>query len=128
MNAIKNNFLITGDKFMSEIHLRQPGFMYSVFNPFIKKKERIKNFTETKDSRYIYQNELDGACSEHGMAYGDFKDLNRRTAADKVLSENAFNIAQNPKYDRFQGGLASMAYKFLDKKPFGETVKKRNYN
>ena len=113
MNAIKNNFLITGDKFMSEIHLRQPGFMYSVFNPFIKKKERIKNFTETKDSRYIYQNELDGACSQHGMAYGDFKDLNRRTAANKVWRDKAFNIAKNLKYE-YQYGLASVNDKFFD--------------
>ena len=50
------------------------------------------------------------------MAYGDFKDLARRTASDKVLKDKAFNIAENPKYDGHQRGLASMVYKFVDKK------------
>ena len=50
------------------------------------------------------------------MAYGDFKDLNRRTAADKVLRDKAFNIAKNPKYDGYKRGLASMVYKLFDKK------------
>ena len=50
------------------------------------------------------------------MAYGDFKDLERRTAADNVLRDQAFNIAKNPKYDGYQKGLASMVYKFFDKK------------
>ena len=49
------------------------------------------------------------------MAYGDFKDLTRRTASDNVLRDNAFNIAKNPKYDGYQRGLASMVYKFLIK-------------
>ena len=50
------------------------------------------------------------------MAYEDFKDLNRRTAADKVLRDKAFDIAKNPKYDEYQRVLASMVYKFFDKK------------
>ena len=50
------------------------------------------------------------------MPFGDFKDLNRRTAADKVLRDKAFNIAKNPKYDGYQRGLASMVYKCFDKK------------
>ena len=50
------------------------------------------------------------------MAYGDFKDLGRRTASDKVLRDKAFNIAKNPKYGGYQRGLASMVYKFFDKK------------
>ena len=57
------------------------------------------------------------------MAYGNFKDLNRRTGADKVLGDKAFNIAKNPKYDRCQRGLASMIYKFFDKKASGGTAK-----
>ena len=52
------------------------------------------------------------------MAYGDFKDLNRRTFADKVLRDKAFNIAKNPKYDGYKRGLASMVYKLFDKKNF----------
>ena len=50
------------------------------------------------------------------MAYGDFKDLARRTASDKVLRDKAFNIAKSPKYGGYQRGLASMVYKFFDKK------------
>ena len=57
------------------------------------------------------------------MAYGDFKDLTRRTASDKVLRDKAFNIAKNPKYDGYQRGLACMVYKFFDKKISGSGVK-----
>ena len=56
------------------------------------------------------------------MAYGNFKDLTTRTASDKVLKDKAFNIAKNPKYDGYQRGLASMAYKFFDKKSKGGGV------
>ena len=78
-----------------------------------KKKERIQRFNETGDSRCIYLNELDKACFQHGMAYGDFKDLNRRTASNNILRDKTFNIAKNSKYDEYQKGLASMVYKFL---------------
>ena len=57
---------------------------------------------ETRDKKYIYRNELDKACFQHDMAYGDFKDLARRTAADKVLRDKAFNVAKDPKYDGYQ--------------------------
>ena len=50
------------------------------------------------------------------MAYGDFKDLKRRTASDKTLRDKAFIIAKNPKYDGYQRGLASMVYTFFEKK------------
>ena len=53
------------------------------------------------------------------MAYGNFKDLKRRTFSDKVLKDKAFNIAKNPKYDGYERGLASMVYKFFDKKSKG---------
>ena len=111
MNDIINKFFLVGDKFMPEMHLRQPGFTYSTCGPFTKNKERIQKFKQTGDSRYIYKNELDKACFEHYMAYGDFKALKRRTAADNVLRDKAFNIAKNPKYDGYQRGLASMVYK-----------------
>ena len=122
MNDIISKFLLVGDKFMSKMHLRQPGFTYSACGPFTKNKERIQKFKQTGDSRYIYKNELDKACFQHDMAYGDFKDLKNRTAADKVLSDKAFNITKNPKYDRYQRGLASMVYKFFDKKTKGSGV------
>ena len=102
MNEIVNKFLLAGDKCMLEMHLRQPGFAYSACGPFTKNKEGIKKIKETGNSRYIYQNELDKACFQHDMAYGDFKDLNRRTFADKVLCDKAFNIAKDPKYDGHQ--------------------------
>ena len=68
----------------------------------LKNKERIQRFKETGDSRYIYQNELDKDCFLHDMAYGDFKDLTRRTSSDKVLRDKAFNVAKNSKYDGYQ--------------------------
>ena len=107
---------------MAEMHLKQPGFIYSAGGPFIKNKKRIKKFKEAGDSNYIYKNELDQACFQHYMAYGDFKDLERRTAFDKNLRDKAFNIAKNPKYDGCQRGLASMVYKFFDKKLKGSGV------
>ena len=110
------SFLLAGNTFMPEMYLKQPGFTYSVCRPFTKNKERIQKFKETGDTSYIYKNELDKACFQHDMAYGDFKDLARRTASDKVLRDKAFNIAKNPKYDGYQRGLASMVYKFFDKK------------
>ena len=98
------------------MHLRQPGFTYIACGPFTKNKERISKFKQTGDSRYIYKNELDKACFQHDVAYGDFKDLANRTAADKVLRDRTFNIAKDIKYDGYQRGLASMVYKFFDKK------------
>ena len=100
---------------MQEMHLKQPGFSYSVCGPFTKNKERIKKFKETGDASYIYKNELDKACFQHDMAYGDFKDLKRKTASDKILRDKAFNIAKNPKHDGYQRGLASMVYRFFNK-------------
>ena len=106
-----NKFLLAGHKFMPEmhlIHLIQPGFTYSACGPFTKNKEIIQKVKQTGDTNYIYKNELDKACFQHDMAYGDFKDLKRRTASDKILRDKAFNIAKNPKYDGYQRGLASM--------------------
>ena len=57
------------------------------------------------------------------MAYGDFKDLLSRTAYGKLLRDKTLNIAKNPKYDGYQRGLASMVYKFFDKKPSGRGLK-----
>ena len=104
------------------MHLRQPGFTYSACGPFTKNKERIQKFKQTGDSRYIYRNELDKACFQYDMTYGDFKDLTKRTAADKVLKNKAFNIAKDPKYDGCQIGLVSMVYKFFDKETKGSGV------
>ena len=75
MNEIVNKFLLAGDKFMSEMHLKQPAFTYSACRPFIKNKEQIQKFKETGDTSYIYKNELDKACSQHDMAYGQKEQL-----------------------------------------------------
>ena len=85
MNKIVNKFLLVGDKFMPEMHLRKSQFTYSACGPFTKNKERIQNFKETGDTNYIYKSELDKACFQHDMAYDDFKDLERRTFSDKIL-------------------------------------------
>ena len=121
MNEIVNKFLLAGDKFMPEMHLKQPGFTYSAYGPFTKNKERIQKFS-SGDTSYIYRNELHKTCFQHDMAYGDFKDLARRTASDKLLRDKTFNIAKNPKHDGFQRGLASMGYKLSDKKSRGSGV------
>ena len=75
---------------MPEMHLKQPGLYYSACGPFTKNEERIQKFKETGDTKYIYRNELDKACFQHDMAYGDFKDLARKTASDKVWRDKVF--------------------------------------
>ena len=101
INDIINKFLLAGDKFVAEMHLRQPGFTYSACVPFTKNKKRMQKFKETGHSRYIYRNELDKTCFQHDMAYEDFKDLKKRTDAESVLRDKAFNIAKNTKYDGY---------------------------
>ena len=115
MNNTINKLLLAGDKFMPEMHLRQPGFTYSACGPFTKHKERIKIFEQT-GTRYIYRNELDKASFQHDAAYADNKDLLNRTRADKILRYKAYGIANNPQYDGYERGLASMVYKYFDTK------------
>ena len=88
---------------MREMHLKKPGFTYNACGSFTKNMERIKKFKEAGDSRHIYKNELNKACFQHDMAYGDFKDLSKRTASDKVLRDRAFKIGSNPKRSCFSG-------------------------
>ena len=103
------------------MHLKQPGFTCSACESFTKNKEGIQKFEETGDTKYIYKNKLDKACFQPDMAYKDFKDVNIRTASDKVLTNKAFNIAKNP-CDGYQRSLAAMVYKFFDKKSTGSGV------
>ena len=98
------------------MHLKQRGFSYSASGRFTKNKERIEKFMETGNTNCVYKNELDKACFQHDMGYGKSKNLVKRTQSDKVLKEKAFKIASDPKYDDYQRGLASMVYKFSDKK------------
>ena len=122
MNELTNKFLLVGDKFMPETYLRQPGFTYSACGSFTKNKERIKKFMQTGNTDFIYKNELDKACFQHDMAYGKSKDLVKKTQSDKFLRDKAFKIAINPKYDGYQRELASIAYKFFDKKSKGSGI------
>ena len=129
MNEIINKFLLIGDKFIPEMHLKQPGFTYSDCGPFTKNKERIEKFMQTGNTDFIYKNEFDKACFRHDMVYGKSKDLIKRTNSDKVLKDKAFKIANIPNYDGYQRGLASMFYKFFDKmsKGSGNVTNKPNY-
>ena len=106
---------MVGDKFMPEIYLKQPGFIYSACGPFTKNKERIQKFKETGDTNYIYKNEHDKACFQHDMAYGDFKSLKRRTFSGKVLRDKAFNILKSPKYEGIKGESLLWFIHFLTK-------------
>ena len=85
MNEIVNMFLMVGDKFMPEMHLKQPDFTYSACGPFTKNKERIEKFMQTGNTDFIYRNELDKACFQHDVAYDKTKDLVKKTRSDKVL-------------------------------------------
>ena len=87
---------------LPEMHLRKPGFTHSTCGPFTKNKERIQKFKGKGDSKYIYENKVDEACFQNDMAHGDFKDLLKRTAPDKVLRDKALNFAKNPKNDGYQ--------------------------
>ena len=122
MNEIIDKFLLAGDKFMPEMHLKQPGFTYSASGPFTKNKERTEQFMKTGNTDSIYKNELEKACFQHDMAYGKSKDLDKRTQSDKVLRDKAFKNAGDPKYDGYQRGLASIVYKFFDKKSKGSDI------
>ena len=100
---------------MPERYLNQAGFTYNACGLFMKNQEGIQKFKETGDTKYIYRNGLDKTCFQHDVAHGDFKELTRRTASNKVLRDKAFSIAKNPKYDGYQRGLSSMVYNFFVK-------------
>ena len=119
MNNLINEFLLAGDKFMPEIHLRQPQFTYSAGRPFTRHEGRIQKFKETGDTNYVFKNELDISCFVHEAAYSDSKDLTKRTVADKNLKNRAFDIAKDPKYDGYQRGLVPMVYEFFVSKVSG---------
>ena len=116
MNETVNKILLVGYKFMPEMHLKQLGFTKSDCGLFTKNKERIEKIMQTGNTDFSYKNELDKACFQHNMAYDKSKALVKTTQSDKVLKNKAFKIASDLKYDGYQRGLASMVYKFFDKK------------
>ena len=107
---------MTGNRFMPELHLKQPGFTYSACRPFTKHRERIQKFRETGNLTHLCRNELDKACFALNAAYSDNKNLAKRTISDKSMKDRAYEIARNRGYDGYQGALASMVYKIFDKK------------
>ena len=78
MDEIVNKFLVTGNRFMPQMHLKQPGFTYSACGPFSKNKQRIQKSMPTGDTNYIYKNDLDKACFQHDMAFAKYKDLTKK--------------------------------------------------
>ena len=116
MNKKINKFLLAGDKFMPEMHLRESQFVYSACGPFTRHKEIIKKFKRTGDTRLLYRNELDKACFKHDAAYAKYKDVENGLISDQKLRNSAYDIASNPKYDGYQRGLVSMLYKVFDSK------------
>ena len=126
MNEIVNKFLLARNKFMPEMHLKQPGFTYSARGQFTRNNERIQKFMETGNTNYIYKNDLDKACFQYDMVYGKYKDLTKETESDKVLKNKALKIASNPKDDGYQRGLVSIVYKFFDKKSKCSGIKSRS--
>ena len=116
MNEIINKCLLVGDKFMPEMHLRQPRFVYSPCGTFTRHKERIKEFKRIGNISLLYKNELDKACFKHDAAYAKYKDVENRLIEDDKLKNSAYDIASNPEYDGYQRGLASMVYKFFNSK------------
>ena len=116
MNEIINKFLLVGDKFMPEMHLTQPRFVYSACRPFTRHKERIKEFKRTVNINLLYRNVLDKACFTHDAAYAKYKDAENRLIADDKLKNSAYYIASIPECDGYQRGLSSMVYKFFKSK------------
>ena len=109
-----NKFILVGDQFMPEIHLKQPGLLKVLVDHLLKIKKEFKNLKKIEDSRYTYRNGLHKTWFQHDMAYEDFKDLARKTVSDKFLRDKTFNIAKNPKYDGYRRCLTSMVYKMFD--------------
>ena len=116
MNKIIDKFLLTGDKFISKLHLRQPGFTYSACGPFTEHRQRIKNIRETGNLKRLCRSESHKACYLHNAAYSDSKDMAKGTISDKIRKDRHFQIDMNRNYDGYQRALASMVYKFFDKK------------
>ena len=87
MNKTINKFLLTGGKFMLELHLKQLGLTYSACGPFTKHRERIKKFRETKNLKHLYRNELDKSSLSNDVGYSESKYLAKRTILDKILKD-----------------------------------------
>ena len=114
MNKIINKFSLTGDKFIPELHLKQPGFTYSTCARFTKHCKRIQKFRETGNLKHLCRNELGKACFPYDTSYSDSKNL--ANISNKILKDGAYENARNRGYDGQQRALASMVDKFFDQK------------
>ena len=119
-NSVINKFLLAGKFLLVDPIVKK----YSACGPFTKHTQRIQDFSNTGKLSYIFKNDLDKACFQHDMACKKFKDLGKRTQSDIVLKNKALKMASNPKYNGYERGLASMVYKFFDKKSKGSGLKK----
>ena len=108
------------DKFMPEMHLKQPDFTWKAFGPFTKNKDGIQKLMQAGNAGYICENDIDKACFQHDMPYGKYKDFAKRIESDKVLK--GFKAAGKTNYDGYQRGLVSIVYKFFNKKSAGSGV------
>ena len=117
MHRTVYKLLLNGDKFMKELHLKQPGFTDGDCGQFTKLRERIQKFRERGNLKHLYRNEIDRVALLMICAYCDNKDLVAKTTiSDKVLKERAYEIARNPKYNEHQRVLPSMFYRSFNKK------------
>ena len=80
---------MTGDRFIPELQLKQPGFTYSACRPFTKHRERLQKYRETNNLKHLYRNELDKACFAHDAAYSDSKELAKITILYNILKDTA---------------------------------------
>ena len=122
MNEIVNKVLLVGDRFMPELYVKQPGFTCSACGPFAKNKERIQNLCRQEIQILLTEMSLIKLAFNMIWLIGKSKDLEKKPQSDKVLRDKVFKIASDPKHDGYQRGLASMAYKFFDKKSSGSGV------
>ena len=119
MNEIENKYLLTGNKFIPEMHVRQSGFTYRACGPFTKNPKKTKKeqqFKETGTSRHIYQNKLDKGCFQYDVANKEFEDLAGITASLKCCVIKHLILPKMQIYNGYQRGFALMVYKFLVKK------------
>ena len=114
MNEIMDKFLLHGNKFTPEVHLRQPEFTYSACWSFTKNKKRIQESKLTGNLRYTYQIESDKSRFRYGMTFEDFHDFPRKATSAKILCEKTFNITKNLKYYGYHHRVTSVVYKFFN--------------
>ena len=116
MNKIINKCLLTRDKFMPKLHLKQQGFNYSFCGSFTNYCKRIQKFRETGNLKHLYKNELDKACFAHDETYSYSNNLRKISISDQILKDRAYKIAKDRDYNGYQKALGNVVYKFLEKK------------